>query len=220
MSTEHPNDSAAPGAAGAGDLAGSIAQVVVSALGVGAALTRLLAETTSRGTPERRPAGNEPLSLIVHYGVETVRNIVGLVAASASSVRPPAGPGSAAADAAAPSPPGDAQPAPTPAARGLRPSVHQGASLRIPLSIENPGAQALGPITGICESVRHAGPSSLRPECLRFAPAVLTIQPRDFEKLTVHIDAPADAAPGVYIATIASTTAAFRMPIEFEVLPA
>jgi hypothetical protein len=198
------------------DIVKGVSQVFVSALGVGAALTRLVAKSTARGTVEEVPHDTEPVAAMVHYGTVTLKNVVGIVASGAQFLKvqiTPNGADSTATSSAS------TNPAPI-----SKPRIHQGASLRVPLSIENPGDHPMGPIVFQTRDLQFLGdPESGTPligESVSFAPAELTIQPHDFEKLTVFIDVPTGAAPGAYRALIGSVTNNFHTTIEFDVAPA
>lgn len=199
-----------------GELARSVSQVVSSALGVGAALTRLAARSTARGPLPEVRRETEPVAAMVHYGVVTLRNVAGLVTGGAQFLKVKAGMAPAAGDSAGP-----AQGAASP----RLPSVHQGATLRMPLSIENPGDQPLGPIEFCVAQIEYrgtgaAGAAPLTGAAVRFAPGELSIRPHDFEKMTIYVDVPQDAATGPYHALIGSAAGNFRTEISFDVLPA
>lgn len=210
------DDKARPEEAGAvGELARGVSQVVNSALGVGAALTRLAARSTARGPLPEVRRETEPVAAMVHYGVVTLKNVAGLVTGGAQLLKVKAGMAPAAADDTAPA-------AATPP---RLPSVHQGAILRMPLSIENPGDQPLGPLVFCLAQLEYrgadaAGAAPLTGSAVRFAPGELSIQPHDFEKMTIYVDVPRDAATGPYRALIGSAAGNFRTEISFDVLQA
>jgi len=191
------------------DLVAGVTAVVDAALGVGASLAKVFAEATAASKPVARPASDAPLDAMIHYGLATVTNVAERVTSRVSGLGSPFGRGGAA------TAPGRA------AAAG--PRVHAGATLRVPLSIENPGD---APMTGVafrCTSLRYLGDAAgppLGPEAVRFHPAVLEILPRDFEKLTVFVDTRADTALGRYCATIDCGGNALRTPLEFDVIAA
>ena len=78
---------------------------------------------------------------------------------------------------------------------GGGPSVEPGETLRLPLSIDNPGSTTMhGLVPHLTEAVFEG--ETVPPPQVRFEPASLSIAPRDFEKLVVLIDIPAEAAAG------------------------
>ena len=93
----------------------------------------------------------------------------------------------------------------------------------MPLSIENTGAEPMTDLQFRCLAVEveSAGPGTpLVPSNVRFEPASLTVAPRDFEKLTVYVDAPAETAPGQYQVTIGLESGTFRTAFPFVVVAA
>ena len=193
----------------AGELVNGISQVVGAALGVGAVLAKVVAQTTAAGREvPPPPAPAAPLNAIVHYSVAAMTNLIGVVLRGVGVIKVEGQRGERPA------------PAGTSPARG--PQVHRGATLRIPLSIENPGD---APMTGVsfhCLELVYLGAADgerLPPEAISFHPAVLDVQSRDFEKLTVFIDTRESSASGPYRARIGMENAGFETVIEFEVIP-
>lgn len=193
-------------AAASESVAAGVSEVVTAALGVGAAMFRTLAEATAMGKPVAPAASGEgPFAELIHYGIETASNVARVVIRGIpSTVRPSAG--------APPSPgPGPAYP-----------TVHAGSTLRIPLSIENPTETEMIQMAFICEDIAYAGPQierTLTPKHIVFQPAVLSVAPHDFEKLTVFISTDKETPPGVYSAKILLPGGAFESTLRFEVLP-
>jgi hypothetical protein len=213
-----PLNQAADGAAR--EVVDGIVQVIQSALGVGAALTRLAAEATG-SEKGASPAATDPIGAMVHYGLATVRNVAGGVA----GVLPSLIPSVRLRPTASSETTGAGQNAASTVSQGAGadtlPSVHQGATLRIPLSVENPSDQPLLGLMLRCEALEFAGQdraAALNPGALRFVPAALSIAPRDFEKLTVFIDVPATAAPGRYVARIDAGEGDFAIQLGFHIL--
>src|SRR5215207_2644434 len=129
--TDQPNTDGRDQTVGqaAEELTRSLTDLVGATFGVGAAVAKSVAQATSPGRPVPNLTPSQgPLSEIVHYGVFTLTNILRLVVAPAQSVRAAAPPAGAAASGAT--------------ASG-RPAVSAGSTLRVPLSIENPSAQAI-----------------------------------------------------------------------------
>ena len=177
------------------ELSRSLASMMQAAMGMGAALARSAAQATAQGQPVAPPMAEAgAMAEIMHYGAATLGNIVALAGAA---------PGPQAA---------------TPARPG--PVVRPGAGLRVPLSIENPGAEAMQDITPRLTRLEHGGQdvTSLVPEgAVRFVPEQLSVAPRDFEKLTVFLGVPAAAPEGLYRAIIGLGEGFGEVAIDFSV---
>ena len=155
------------------------------------------------------PSSQGPLNEAVHYGVSTLTNVLRLVVAPVQSAVRSTQTGQASGTSA-----------PAAAATTGRPTVAAGSTLRVPLSIENPGPQSTGPLDLQClrvDAQSATGGERLGAANVRLEPRVLTIAPRDFEKLTVFVDTPSTTAPGIYLAVVG--TATFQTAVEFEVTP-
>lgn len=194
----------------ADQLTRGIADLAEAALGVGVALGRTVADATARGRSVAGPPKDEgQIGQIIHYGVTIVRNVLGLVfsvAGSAADLAPGAGAARA-----------DAAPGP-----GQLPTVHQGGTLRIPLSVENPTAEPMTELVFRCRDIEAGALGNGVPvdgNDFRFDPPRLTIAARDFEKLTLYIDAASDAAPGRYRATLGVGDDSVQLSVGFEVRP-
>jgi hypothetical protein len=177
------------------DLSRSLASMMQAAMGMGSALARSAAEATAQGRQVAPPvAETGPMAEIIHYGAATLGNIVALAGA---------GPG--------PQPAAASRPGPV---------VRPGAGLRVPLSIENPGAEAMQDITPRLTRLEHGGQdvTPLVPEgAVRFVPEQLSVAPRDFEKLTVFLGVPAAAPEGRYRAIIGLGDGFGEVAIDFSV---
>jgi hypothetical protein len=205
--------------AGADTLRQGVTEVITMSLALGGTIARLAAEATAGGRPVARPpdSGN-PLNVIVHYGIASAVNVVNAMVQGVDEVRTAA--------AGAPSSP-PAATAPPAAAGGpaQMPTVRCGASLRLPMSIQNPAAEPMSDLVFVCLGVRGEGIAgvpagrALDASNVRFAPPVLSVAPYDFEKLTVTIDVPADAAPGRYEVAIGLATGGFESAIALQVVP-
>lgn len=193
------------------EVAESIAEVVRSAIGVGVAVAKAFAGATAGKHPVAPPStAAGPVDQLIHYSVAAVGGIARQVVSGAGQVAGAAtGPVRSAAPAATePSPP-------------ALPSVRAGASLRIPLSIENPGPDPMNEMRMLCRDVVALnGPPVEAPPWVRLAPVTLSIAPHDFEKLTVTVDTGSSTTPGAYEAVIGAENLAFEMRLHFEVLPA
>ncbi|MDZ4719360.1 MAG: hypothetical protein SH847_12970 [Roseiflexaceae bacterium] len=216
--------SSSPGATE--EITAGIGNIVVAALGVGAALAHTAARVTSVGMPvPEPPVPQTPVGDLVHYSVQTVGNLVSLMTSTVGGIiqlrpDPPTGDPPTAAEppvpAPAPKPAAPASPAPQ------IPVVRAGSTLRLPLMIENPGAEPMAEMVFICMEVRgiaHGVGPRVSAESIRFLPTSLNVAPRDFEKLTVFIDTIQATAPGRYEVLISTTSKAFEMTLRFEVLP-
>lgn len=195
------------------DLVAGVNEVMNAALNVGASLARVVAEATSAGRPLSTPAASAgPLNAIVHYGIATVTNVAGMVLKSVGGLKMGA--------ASRPSTPAPDSATAT-AAPAAFPRVHQGATLRIPLSIENPGEHPMSNIAFQCSKMTYLGRATgpaLQTGSVRLQPQRLDILPRDFEKLTLFIDTQADTTPGRYRAGIATGPDSTTI-VDFEVIP-
>lgn len=199
--------------ASADQLVAGAADVVMAAMGVGAALARIAAQATagSRLVPEP-PRADNPLNVMVHYGAVAVANVTDAVLAGISEARAarmmgqPGRPVSSAGSTQTEAP--------------SIPTVHQGSSLRMPLSIENPTTEPMRDMHFTCLAIYGGSEldgAPLTPGAVRFEPAELSIESKDFDKLTVFIDVPEDTAPGKYEVTIGLRDGTFETTIPFLV---
>jgi len=186
--TDKPSDTAS-----SPDLGQSLAGVVDAVLGVGASLARVVAEATAPGgVVEPLPPSTPAFQAIVRYGVTAMGNVASALISGSERLRTGAG--------------ADASPSPSrgaPAAtRAGGPRVHPGATLRVPLSVENPGERPMTGLSPRVRALRVAGgadaPGLIAAETVRFAPGVFDVAPRDFEKLTVFVPVPEDMPAGAY----------------------
>lgn len=199
----------------------SALDVFSAALGLGAALARTVAEATAGGKPIPEPARNAgPVNIMVHYSVAAATNVIraalsGALQQTAENAR--ADNGSLNVPAA------EVQPAEAAtAAVSPMPTVRRGASLRIPLSIENPTPEPMIGLSFSCQAMKSQLAGTGRPlteQAVRFEPTSLDISPRDFEKLTVFIDTEVTTAPGLYEAVIGLDSGGFETGIRFQVIP-
>jgi len=194
--SEQPDRTTATGAAEPPDietLAAEVAGIISSTLNVVTGLARTTAELSVRERLVEPPnADTPPLNAIIHYGLITVVNIAGLVTSavrdSGESVKPP--------------PTG--RPATT-EQQGL-PTLPPGATLRMPLSVENRGDEAMTEVVPQVVELGYTGPdaaTALDASTIRFEPERLTIGAHDFEKVKVIVTAAQSSAPGRYTLTIA-----------------
>lgn len=191
-----------------------VANVVNSALDVGAALARTVAQATAGSTRIPEPAPNaSAIDEVLHYGRVVVGNVIRVVLPGAGAAPEPGQPASA-----APRTPDTARATETP-------RVHAGATLRVPLSIENPSAEPMADMHFACLAMTRTPGSGaatgapLGVDAVRFQPLPLSVGPRDFEKLTVFVDTRPGSAPGRYEMTIGLPGGGFQMAIPFEVMP-
>lgn len=185
------------------DLTRSLVHVVDAAFGVGVALARTAARVTAPSREVAAPANDAPIPAMIHYSLATATNLVGMVTDAINT----SGRGAAAAG-GAPS-----------GGRGA-PRVRAGATLRVPLSIENPGER---PMTGLAPLVRairqpDEAAGGLTAKDIRFAPPALEVAPRDFEKLSVFVSIAETAALGRYDVVLALSPQGEDLPLSFEVV--
>jgi len=220
----NPNPESTPGS-GTEELVGELTNVILATFGVGAALAKTVAHATAGGrkVPEPEMETN-PLNVIIHYSMATILNVINVVTNSVSEVsdtsrrvRQPVPPASA--RPAAASSPAAGQ---TTAAQPGLPVVHRGTTLRVPLSIENPGSEPMNEIHFVCLNLEGGGGEGipLELQSIRLEPTLLSVAPHDFEKLTIFIEVPPEVALGRYQARIGLDSGDFETILEFEVLPA
>jgi hypothetical protein len=190
---------------------------------VGASLARTVAEATANNKPVPAPPPKAaPLNAIIHYGLITVGNVFNVLAGGLKSRPATAAPGSSAGPTRTTATPGPtASDGMTGSAASL-PVVQRGGTLRIPLSIENPALEPMQQMTFLCLAMRGGTPGAGVPldiSAVRFQPESLSIEPRDFEKLTVFIDTGFDTLPGKYEAVLGLGGGDFEMSVQFKVLP-
>ncbi len=198
-------DTARPGAK---ELIDGLSSIITAALGVGAVLAKTVAQATAGGKIIQEPeTSTGPLKIIIHYGMATATNIIKMITGAASQAsnasQPARQPGT-----------------PDTVISGL-PTVHRGAILRIPLSIENPGSEPMKELRFVCMSLEGGSmkENALTVQSVRIEPAVLSIAPRDFEKLIIYITVPGEADLGRYKVCIGLDGGGFETTLEFEVLP-
>lgn len=187
------------------ELTRSVVNVVDAAFGVGVALAKTAARVTAMDRAVPEPANDAAIPAIIHYSLATATNLVSLVTSALTTAGRDAG---AAVRTA------------TAAATRTGPTVRAGGTLRVPLSVENPGDR---PMTGMAPLVRSihkdgAPTDALGSDGVRFTPAAFEVAPRDFEKLTVFITVPETAAPGRYDLVLALSPDGEDLPIRVEVV--
>jgi hypothetical protein len=190
------------------DLGASVAGVVDAVLEVGVSLARVMAQATaSGGVVEPLPPSTPAFQAIVRYGVTAVGNVASALMSGGEALRK-AGKG----------------PTPSPAkpARSGSPSVQAGSTLRVPLSVENPGEQPMRDLSPRVRAVRRAAgtdaASVIEPGSIRFEPAQFDVAPRDFEKLTVFVPVPEDTPAGNYQVVLALGAEEPDLAIAFAVV--
>ncbi|MFW5942102.1 MAG: hypothetical protein ACOC9X_02100 [bacterium] len=207
----------AASAPGGEQLVKGIADLASATLGVGATFARIAAQATAGERPVPPPSEpGAPLTAIVHYSAAALVNVVDAVRAGMDEIRSGTG------QASDTSRPPSAAPPPAAAPASL-PTVHPDSTLRMPLSIENTSAEPMADLHFLCLALEAEASGSgvpLTATNVRFEPTLLSVAPRDFEKLTVYVDVPADAAAGRYVATIGLENGSFRTGFPFVVAPA
>jgi ribosomal protein S11 len=208
------------------DIGRSLGAVVGAVLDVGVSLSRVLAQATAvNGTVEPLPPATPPLQAIVRYGVTAMGNVVSAIATGGQVLRKAAGATAAAAEAAAQVVASPLATVGAAAAAGARggPRVHAGATLRVPLSVENTGERPMQGLEPRVRALGHAGrdgadASGVIPVGgVRFAPERFDVAPRDFEKLTVFIAVPDDTPAGKYELVLALGAEEPDLKIGFDV---
>lgn len=194
-----------------GDIVANVSDVVVSVLGIGAAVAKTFAEASSSNTAALPPQdSSKPINAMVHYGMIGMTNIVSSVVSSVSTENQQH-------NAATQQQPND-KPRPQ---QPVTPVVTRGTTLRIPLSIENPGDAPMQDMAFNCFSLETdstmAG-EALDKSALSFQPEILNIAAKDFEKLTVFIETTEATVPGNYTAIIGIGSAHFETKVSFEVV--
>jgi len=193
----------APNDATRGDVTQAVVNVVDAALALGVSLSRAAAAATTAGRPVADVAqGTPPIQALVHYAATTASNVVWLLTPAFGGLRSSTG-GSR-----------TARPAKGPRTRA-------GATLRVPLSVENPGDRPMTGLAPYLRAVRIDGaskPDALAAEAVRFEPPHLDVAPRDFEKLTVFATLPLNAAPGHYELVLALGPNEPDLPLAFDVV--
>ena len=187
-----------------------VGRLIGTATEIGAALAGAVDKATA-GNRELPPAppGETPAAAIIRHGVSAVTNVTRQVVDAAQGAR------SAAAGAGAS--PTSGSPRTQDAPGG--PDVHQGSTLRVPLSIENPGREPMNGLVPAVASWSRRDGTAEAPGAVRFVPERLDIEPRDFEKLTVFVDVETGAAPGAYRLDVNLGQGA-QVAIDFTVTPA
>lgn len=191
------------------DLGRSLAGVVDAILVVGASLARVVAEATAGGrVVEPVPPSTPAFQAIVRYGATALGNVASMLMSGGEQVRSSAG-------SAAKTPAG---------ARAGMPRVQQGATLRMPLSVENPGDRPMLNLSPRVRAVRRPdgvdAAGVVPPETIRFTPGLFDVAPRDFEKLTVYVPVPAETPAGGYEVVLALGADEPDLTIAFSVVEA
>ncbi|HEX7439353.1 MAG TPA: hypothetical protein VF319_04585, partial [Caldimonas sp.] len=155
----------------------------------------VVAEATSLGrTVDPLPAATPPIQAIVRYGVAALSNVAAALLAGAQGLGKTGATGA------------EAGLATRAAARASGPRVQPGATLRVPLSVENPGDRPMRGLAPRVRAVRRNGEDaikSLPAAAIQFSPGLFDVAPRDFEKLTVLVPVPPDAPEGAYEVVLA-----------------
>lgn len=190
------------------NLAQGLVNVIDAALGVGAAMARAAAHATARGAPVTEVAAEtQPLAAIIHYGMAATGNMVSLVSEGMGGAFRPR-PAASGASTSSSSP-------------ASAPRVRPGATLRVPLSVENPSDRPMEGLTPHLRAIRQDGvevPLSFVANAIRFLPATFSVAPRDFEKLTILIDLPENTPAGRYELVMALGPQEPDLPLLFDVV--
>ena len=202
-------------------LATSMAGVVDAALEVGVSLARVVAQATAPGRTVEAPAAHtSAIEAIVRYGVTAMGNVASAAWSSTDGLRKA---GSSVLRSAGSKAASAAKTPSTRSATSSGPRVQPGATLRVPLSVENPGDTPMRELSPRVRAIRRAGADAtaiIAPDTVRFAPGLFDVAPRDFEKLTVYVPVPQDAPEGAYEVILALGDQEPDLPMAFSVLPA
>jgi hypothetical protein len=194
-----------------------VTEVVNAALDLGAVLAKTVAQVTSGDRPvPPSPSKGGPIEEMVFYGVTAINNVINLAISGAGVIAQSV---SVAEEPQTSEPSQTATYPPTSTA----PKVHQGSTLRVPLSIENQGREPMNGMTFVCLSVESettAAGQSIDKSAVRFQPQTMNVAPKDFEKLVVFVDTTPNTAPGHYKITIGLGDGIFENRLTFEVVPA
>lgn len=208
-----------------------VAEVMNAFFSIGASVAKTVAEATANTKQVPTPSSNAaPLNAIIHYSLITVGNVINLFAGGIRNSLPKnvgteSSAGVQAKDRNAGGAAGKASVAENPGSAAESspslPVVQRGGTLRVPLSIENPSNEPMQQMTFLCLEMRCPSPASGIPldvSAVRFQPETLSVEPRDFEKLTVFIDTSHETSPGRYEAVLGLGGGIFEMSVQFEVL--
>jgi hypothetical protein len=160
---------------------GLVANILGAALKAGVVVTKGFADTVS-GKSQVVVAGEAPILTIVRH---TSSGLSALARTAIDAVR-------AGSDPSTPQAPSG-----TPNSSPRGPRAAPGDTLRIPLSVDNPGDQSMVKLVPRLVGMAFEG-NAVAPLPVMFTPAKLTIAPRDFEKLVLAIHLPSDAPTGVW----------------------
>lgn len=194
------------------DVATGVANVIDAALGVGVSLARALAEATAFGRAvEPVPSGTPPISAIVRYGVAAASNLASALMSGAQELKPTIGTMKPTAASGG-----------TAGRRGAGPRVAPGATLRVPMSVENPSDQPMRDLQPRLRAVRRGSADAsavIGADCIRFGPERFDVAPHDFEKLTVTVSVPPDVPAGDYEVVYALNDSDPDLKLAFAVMP-
>jgi hypothetical protein len=190
-----------------------VGRLIGTATELGAALAGAVDKATAGGRElPPAPPGETPTAALIRHSVSAVANVTRQVVDAAQSARSATPEEHPEADARTGHATASAQ-----ATAG--PEVHQGATLRVPLSVENPGRETLRGLEPSVAQWSRDGRDTAAPGAARVLPERLDIEPRDFEKLTVYVDVGADATPGGYRLDVELGQGA-QVAIDFRVITA
>jgi hypothetical protein len=195
-----------------GSLTKSVGRLIGTATELGAALAGAVDKATAGDRePTPAPPDETPAAAMIRHSASAVANVTRIVVNAAQDAR------AAASDAGAETDGPRADTSSRAAGAGAR--VHQGTTLRVPLSIENPGREPMRGLEPAVARWRTEADDPAAPGTARFVPERLDIEPLDFEKLTVFVDIDAESAPGAYRLDI-DLGQGPEVAIDFIVLPA
>lgn len=192
-----------------GDLTRSVLDLVEAGLGVGAALAKTAAVAVAGGRPVPPASETQPIPVMIHYSLAAVSELAGIATRTLGLRRATAA--------------GAGRGAGVGGGQAARPRVKPGATLRVPLSIENTGDKPMTGLVPEVRAIRRDGADALGDlpiAAIRFKPGELLVAPKDFEKLTVFVALPAAVPAGQYDVILALGPKEPDLPLTFEVTAA
>lgn len=183
-----------------------LGDIVSLVVGSATGLAQSVVQSYSRSAPSTEGA-RLLLADLVDVGMTTAGSVAKVVAAGLRGDSMPTAPSGAGSFPA------------TPSEAEASPRVHAGATLRLPLVIENTAEEA-SPEVGFTGEVAGPDGQPVDGAGISFSPDTLVVAAHDFEKLTVRIRVPEDAEPGMYRGRIVGGDGWFATEVRYEVMEA
>lgn len=173
--------------------------LIDSAMKLSASVAQVVAEAAT-GKPQNAQPGDTHLQTIVRHGTAAASGIVSTVTSAARATRATEN--------------GEDAPFST----ETLPTIVAGASLRVPLSVDNPTADAMSNLNPVLTELVHSDYEDGQGWNVSFEPEVFTVAPQDFEKLVVHVAVPEHAKEGLGTVTFSLGEASAPVTIRFRVV--